>query len=786
MSDYLTDADLAKVYRVTFDARTKWRNILLALNISSATIDSIGTKWQDNPDDCYREGLLEWLKGWERSWESMVEALCNPTVGHVRIAKTIERDHVQSCTGEDNPTDVKPDENDVSRETSATEDIKHMSDPGPMPSCKMAQDLLKSLIDAKVYISGEPLLSKDTQQEVCDINEVFSQKSVLISVFGLHNAGKSTLINTLLGNTILPENMINETGVTVKIEPIQGKMDTTPVLEVENDTPVLKVENDTPVLKVDFNTPVLEMENDDMVIISIGTDSITETIKELNKNSRRNDLTVPDSVVLRVSAPELFGGVEEGWQVCLLDNPGLGEDSKCVQKVAMAAVASSAAYVFLTTTDSIGGVVNADFFRDLNTSDRSAFFDGRLIVAITKMDFAYQTMEKSDKKKLEELIKIMCESISKVTSIPMCKISTDIVLPISCVWYQNSRRLADTSLEEEGKHKENAIRSLYNYPYLEIEKTGQGMSPHQSLQDLSSSGIVRHLEDASGLLVLAARIKKIMRDTCVSTWRTKVLIGYNYCLTFASSELQIHTDRISKIMKGQDEELTCIQSVLAKAVAKKEELSHCLSEPTQKEICQDLEKQFDQDLFTGTLKEKVTKEVKKMLEKFKEDCVSRIQKPLDTFGPREFETDLESFLKNTSTRINEFMNTTLVFTALPQALQTRNDLVERIHRDLCVSANSLCLNIINGKMPEGHEDSLPSDLSTERNPEKPLINLADLKNEIFIPPVTLSVWEKIKQFIRIFFRSPPSEQQNRYNFEKTWSNWKNARISFLKQLASVL
>ncbi len=51
----------------------------------------------------------------------------------------------------------------------------------------------------------------------------------------------------------------------------QGKMDTTPVLEVENDTPVLEVEN---------------------VIISIGTDSITETIKELNQNARRNDLTV--------------------------------------------------------------------------------------------------------------------------------------------------------------------------------------------------------------------------------------------------------------------------------------------------------------------------------------------------------------------------------------------------------------------------------------------------------------------------------------------------------------
>ena len=41
--------------------------------------------------------------------------------------------------------------------------------------------------------------------------------------------------------------------------------------------------------------------------------------------------------------------------------------------------------------------------------------------------------------------------------------------------------------------------------------------------------------------------------------------------------------------------------MLAKAVAKKEELSHCLSEPTQKEICQDLEKQFDQDLFVSTI-----------------------------------------------------------------------------------------------------------------------------------------------------------------------------------------
>ncbi|XP_064389606.1 uncharacterized protein LOC135337594 isoform X3 [Halichondria panicea] len=99
MSDYLTIADLNKVYLATFEAR----NILLMLEVSAATIRSISKEWNNDPDDCYREGLLEWLNEGERSWQSMVKALSSPTVGHIHIARTIERDHLQSS----NPTDVK-------------------------------------------------------------------------------------------------------------------------------------------------------------------------------------------------------------------------------------------------------------------------------------------------------------------------------------------------------------------------------------------------------------------------------------------------------------------------------------------------------------------------------------------------------------------------------------------------------------------------------------------------------------------------------------------------------
>ena len=102
MSDNLTIAGLNKVYLATFDARVKWRNILLMLEVSAATLETIDTKCSNNPDDCYREGLLEWLKGGERSWRDIVKALSSPTVGHSDIARTVEKDHVHSTT----PTDV--------------------------------------------------------------------------------------------------------------------------------------------------------------------------------------------------------------------------------------------------------------------------------------------------------------------------------------------------------------------------------------------------------------------------------------------------------------------------------------------------------------------------------------------------------------------------------------------------------------------------------------------------------------------------------------------------------
>ena len=100
MSDYLlAPVDLNKVYKVTYPARNRWKNILLALDISSDTMTSISTRCRDDPGDCLCEVLIEWLNGGKGSWQNIVRALSSPTVGQIYLARTIEKEYIHSTTG---------------------------------------------------------------------------------------------------------------------------------------------------------------------------------------------------------------------------------------------------------------------------------------------------------------------------------------------------------------------------------------------------------------------------------------------------------------------------------------------------------------------------------------------------------------------------------------------------------------------------------------------------------------------------------------------------------------
>ncbi len=93
IANCLTINDLNLVYSETYEARSKWQNILLELGVGKHSIDSISKKWRENPDDCYREGLSEWLNGDGRSWKNIANALTRPTVNLSNIASKLRKNY---------------------------------------------------------------------------------------------------------------------------------------------------------------------------------------------------------------------------------------------------------------------------------------------------------------------------------------------------------------------------------------------------------------------------------------------------------------------------------------------------------------------------------------------------------------------------------------------------------------------------------------------------------------------------------------------------------------------
>jgi hypothetical protein len=84
----LSTKDLSKVQRAAWDARTKWYNIGLELEIDPETLDVIEGNNKDI-DKQFRAMLTTWLKMVDPrpTWEALAEALRSPTVGYKHLAE---------------------------------------------------------------------------------------------------------------------------------------------------------------------------------------------------------------------------------------------------------------------------------------------------------------------------------------------------------------------------------------------------------------------------------------------------------------------------------------------------------------------------------------------------------------------------------------------------------------------------------------------------------------------------------------------------------------------------
>ena len=102
----LTTKDLWSIQEAVFEARTKWYDIGLALDVDVSTLDSIDKQF-DNHGDKLRTTLTTWLRtATEPKWQAVVNALKNPVVGRPDLAKDIKDKHCNRA--ETGPTTTEP------------------------------------------------------------------------------------------------------------------------------------------------------------------------------------------------------------------------------------------------------------------------------------------------------------------------------------------------------------------------------------------------------------------------------------------------------------------------------------------------------------------------------------------------------------------------------------------------------------------------------------------------------------------------------------------------------
>ena len=81
---------------------SKWKDIGIFLEIEHSTLDKIGTEHKSSIADCNREMLTEWLRNGEATWKKLVKALKSKTVGLIKKAESIQRNHCRHRDGGNN------------------------------------------------------------------------------------------------------------------------------------------------------------------------------------------------------------------------------------------------------------------------------------------------------------------------------------------------------------------------------------------------------------------------------------------------------------------------------------------------------------------------------------------------------------------------------------------------------------------------------------------------------------------------------------------------------------
>jgi predicted GTPase len=370
---------------------------------------------------------------------------------------------------------------------------------------------------------------RDVNPDIQEKRKQLQRKEVVISTFGRHNCGKSTLLNVILRNSLLPTSMDNETCIEIKIRH-DGTIHPGPCKNscTGNDCPRLEQ----------------EISNGGTVTMVQGAENIAEKLRQENRKCRQTGILNQSghNCFVLYAFVEILQEAPEGWNLVLVDTPGFGEANiRHVTARTDTLFSTSTAYLYIIDSGSMGDDVDAKKIKLLYQHDKDLFKDNRFVVAVNKYDqrFLQGSLQRhnrtlGDKRQLGSAADIARNLRHKTRSFisesVKCEPLRDVeIVLVSAIWATTSLWLRADPHEDDVQCAKDILKS-----YPDPLPQGQG--------EVSPLDLASNLDSINGLPSLESKLKAMITN-CIRIWRTSLAKAYTGYLEKARLALLDHHQR---------------------------------------------------------------------------------------------------------------------------------------------------------------------------------------------------------------------------------------------------
>lgn len=611
-------------------------------------------------------------------------------------------------------------------------DMKHTF----IPLCKAVLDCLRCFGEDK-----DGLLAETKRQ--------LDERKLVVSCFGLHNSGKSTLLNTIIGDELLPVSIQNQTAVLVELKHDdkvhKGACPDNPHPTVAPDGNSLCKR--CPILVTSYNREegVFSSEYKGSRLLRAQLSHANCTMRKILKIKEQNQELkgteeLPDTFTVMVNLP-LMSEVPSPWVGVMVDNPGFGDANAAVNHLAKTAMQTTAVYVYVLDYQRLEGDVDAQSFKLMLEKDRDIFNKEpefcRLLIAVTKYDSFYSyTPFEEGKLSATKVKETVCQSIKEATGIR--SFPQENVVPVCSQWASIARQLPYQPESDPRNLLEHAKVALRSYD----GECAVGQDVRAPDYDKwSPEDIAAKLEDVSAVPHLEDKLKRMIGN-CRHIWVRNIESDCSRYLKVAMKSLQQSMQQLEESIYAQSDVLDKFEDLHSRIIKQITEI-HAENSSV---VYGHFEAEYNKDTEEVCSVESITKVTD--WERFEERCKLKQRHP-DGYHKRELLRDVEDHLRISSQQLQDKLLAVEFWSMHNYQLHKSKELIRLVEALKNSAMKFKSGSIVLGQADDTLEECEGASRATE--PAKPVTDivrqnpprLEDLSGELAIENQILSLWSFI-------------------------------------------